>query len=151
MAIPTPSIAQLQRAIALSEQIEKLEAELKSVLSQSTGGVSTANGKPGHAEPRPTRKKSGMSAEGRARIVAAQKARWAKSKGQKPEAPAKAKPAAKADQPVKKKRTMSPEARARIVAAQKKRWARFRKALPKVSRKERHRIANAGQPAFNIF
>ena len=68
------------------------------------------------------KKKSGMSAGGRARIVAAQKLRWAKLKGKTktPKASAKAAP--------KKRRKMSPEARARIVAAQKARWAKFRKA-----------------------
>ena len=62
-----------------------------------------------------------MSAQGRARIAAAQRARWAKSKGESagPVAPATKR---------KKRRKMSPEARARIVAAQKKRWAKFRKS-----------------------
>ena len=70
--------------------------------------------------PEAKRKKGGMSAEGRARIVAAQKARWARVKGEKATpAPAKAVP--------KKKRNLSPEARARIVAAVKARWANTKK------------------------
>ena len=55
-----------------------------------------------------------MSAAGRARIVAAQKARWAKVKGKK--SPPKT---------VKKaKRKMSAAARAKISAVAKKRWAK---------------------------
>jgi len=125
----TPSIAQLQRAIAISEQIEKLKADLNSVLSsaQSTEGVSTGNGKQAAAEPKAKGKRT-MSASARARIAAAQRARWAKSKGNKAAVTSEATLATKAAKPGKKKRTMSPEARGRIVAAQKARWAKFRKA-----------------------
>ena len=56
-----------------------------------------------------------MSAKGRARIVAAQKARWAKVRGQK------VVPIAKA------KRTMSASARRKIAAAQRARWAKVRR------------------------
>jgi hypothetical protein len=123
------SLSQLRHALQLSEQIAALEAELKSVLSgdDSDRRSEAGNGKQASAEPKPRKKKSGMSPEGKARIAAAQRARWAKSKGEKADATVEAKPAAKAAKPGKKKRTMSPEARARIVAAQKARWAKFRK------------------------
>ena len=62
-----------------------------------------------------------ISAAGRARIAAAQRARWAKSKGQKVVSIA-----------ARKGHTMSPAARKRIVAAQKARWAKWRKAQKKV-------------------
>jgi hypothetical protein len=62
-----------------------------------------------------------MSAAGRARIIAAQKARWAKFNAEK----GSSKPAKKG------KRTMSPEAKAKIAAAQKKRWAKFHAAKGK--------------------
>jgi len=61
-----------------------------------------------------------ISAAGRARIAAAQRARWAKSKGQKIVSIG-----------ARKGRTMSPAARKRIVAAQKARWAKWRKAHQK--------------------
>ena len=63
----------------------------------------------------PEPKKRTMSPEGRARIAAAARARWAKQRG-----------TSKAAMPGKrtKKRTMSPEARARISAAAKARWAK---------------------------
>jgi hypothetical protein len=56
-----------------------------------------------------------ISAAGRARIAAAQRARWAKAKGKKVV-------------PISShKRGISPAARRRIVAAQKARWAKWRK------------------------
>jgi hypothetical protein len=60
-----------------------------------------------------------MSAAGRARIAAAQRARWAKVKGKKVVAISAW------------KRKMSPAARRRIAAAQKARWAKWRKAQKK--------------------
>ena len=60
-----------------------------------------------------------MSAAGRARIAAAQRARWAKQKGG-----AAGKDSAKAGKTKKAKRILSPEARAKIAAAQKRRWAK---------------------------
>ena len=59
-----------------------------------------------------------MSAKGRARIAAAQRARWAKVKGQKN--------AAVANGPRPVKRTMSASARRKIAVAQKLRWAKVR-------------------------
>jgi len=118
----TPSIEQLKRAIAISEQIQKLEAELASILGSSASlsistTVEAVAGKPG-------RRKRGLSAEGRARIAAAQKARWAKSKGDSEmEAPEETPKAGK----LRKKRNLSPEARERIRAAVKRRWAKAKK------------------------
>jgi hypothetical protein len=54
-----------------------------------------------------------MSAKGRARIAAAQRARWAKVKGQE-----------KGSKGIK--RTMSASARRKIAAAQRARWAKVR-------------------------
>jgi len=61
------------------------------------------------------RRRGGMSAAGRARIAAAQRARWAKLKG-------KVTPAGNS-MPQKPKRRMSAAARKAIAAAAKKRWA----------------------------
>jgi hypothetical protein len=97
---------QLKRAIGIKNKISALEKKLASIL-----------GSPSISTPAPKRK-SGMSAAGRARIAAAQKARWAKAKGTKPAA----KPAAK------KKRTMSAAGRAKISAAAKARWAKAKAA-----------------------
>jgi hypothetical protein len=68
------------------------------------------------ALPKPRRK---ISAKGRARIAAAQRARWAKVNGQKVVAIAKgSKPG---------KRTMSVSARRKIAAAQRARWPRVKR------------------------
>jgi hypothetical protein len=67
-----------------------------------------------------TRKKRTISAAGRKRIATAQRARWAKIKGQKVVSIS-----------ARKGRKMSPAARKRIVAAQKARWAKWRKAQKK--------------------
>jgi hypothetical protein len=109
----TPTIAQLKRAIALTEQIETLRADIASLFSGSpkvSAPVTTA--------PVAKAKKGGMSAEGRARVAAAQKARWAKVKGQK---------AAPVAAPVKGKRTISAAHREKLKAAAKARWARAKK------------------------
>ena len=60
-----------------------------------------------------------MSAAGRARIAAAQRARWAK---------VKAKPGKQNVITMPKKRTMSAAARKRIAAAQRARWAKVKAA-----------------------
>jgi hypothetical protein len=57
---------------------------------------------------------------GRARIASAQRARWAKIKGQKVVSIS-----------ARKGHTMSAAARKRIAAAQKARWAKWRKAQKK--------------------
>jgi hypothetical protein len=92
----TLTSSQLKRAAALKDQISQLEKDLVSLL-----------GTPKTSGPAP--KKKGMSAAGRAKIAAAQKARWAKVKGSKP---------------AKKKSKMSAAGRAKIAAAAKARWAK---------------------------
>jgi len=119
----TPSIDQLKRAITISEQIQELESELASILSASPNLSAPAKVAAAAAKPGRRKRRRGLSAEGRARIAAAQKARWAKLKGAAAAAPA-AMPAVKR----RKKRHLSPEARARIVAAVKRRWAKAKKA-----------------------
>lgn len=74
----TLTSAQLKRAAAIKEKIAKLEHELVALLgkSGSAGNASAASASP-------AKKKRKMSAAGRARIIAAQKARWAKIKAAK--------------------------------------------------------------------
>lgn len=78
MYMSTPSIDQLKRAIVIQENIDKLEAELKAVLSGSVVTAAPVQGSP-IAKPA-KKKKRKMSAAGRANIIAAQKARWDKIK-----------------------------------------------------------------------
>lgn len=86
------SVEELQRAIAIRQQIEALEAELNSL---GSGVVKRGPGRPPlrqlrarfatvvAAQATPSRKKRNMSPEARERIAAAQRARWAKVKGDK--------------------------------------------------------------------
>jgi hypothetical protein len=108
----TPS--QLRHAAQILEQIEKLQGELNHL----AGG--TAPVKAAKPVANPPKKKGGMSAAGKARIAAAQRARWAKIKA--------AKPAVQAAKPAKKKFTMSAAAKAKISAAAKARWAKIKAA-----------------------
>jgi hypothetical protein len=86
----------------LHQQLTGLNAALAAFAGVYSGNNGT----------KPRRK---MSAKGRARIVAAQKARWAKVRGHKVV-------------PITKpKRTMSASARRKIAAAQRARWARVKR------------------------
>jgi hypothetical protein len=103
------SVKQLRKVVAIKERIEKLEANLASV----------SGGDEGEAAPvvhRRRRRK--MSAAAKARIAAAQRARWAKVKGRTTE-PKIA---------VKKKRRVSPATKARLAAIAKARWAKVKAA-----------------------
>lgn len=118
------SIQQLRQAASLKEQIASLEKQILE-LAGSSEYVAAKPGLKAKAI-----KKGGMSAEGRARVAAAQKARWAKIKaGKKPVV--KVTPVAKPvpapiAKPAKKKFTMSAAAKAKISAAAKARWAKVK-------------------------
>lgn len=72
------SVQQLRRAADLKEKISALEKELNQLLGSTTQPVAVEP-----AAVQAPKKKGGMSAAGRARIAAAQKARWAKIKAAK--------------------------------------------------------------------
>jgi hypothetical protein len=96
------SVQQLKRAIVVREQIEALEHELAAILGESHSGAKGPGGR------------RTMSAAARAKIAAAQRARWARQKGH-----------AVSDKP---RRTMSAAARAKIAAAARARWAKAKAA-----------------------
>jgi hypothetical protein len=100
---------QLRKAADIQERIESLQNELNAVLGGDTFTP---------AEPAEAPKKRKFSAAAKARMRAAQQARWARIKGTAP----LAKPARKA------KRKMSAAGRAAISAAAKARWAKAKKA-----------------------
>jgi len=110
------SVTQLRQAADLKEKIQALENELSQVL----GSTATT------AAAKVPKKKGGMSAAGKAKIAAAQKARWAKVKAAKPAA-ATVKTVV-ATKPAKKKFVMSAAAKAKISAAAKARWAKIKAA-----------------------
>jgi hypothetical protein len=98
--------AQLKHAADIKEQIAALEDQLQSI----------ARGSGRNGAPSPLRsRRNRMSAAGRAKIIAAQKARWAKFKK------TKGTPARVAG---KGTRRFSAAARAKIAAAARARWAK---------------------------
>jgi hypothetical protein len=103
------TISEIQRIIAIKEQIEKLQGQAGSIAD-------------GHDSPIPlTAKKPRrrMSRAGRASIIAAVKARWDKVRGN---AKPKAEPAKKRD------RRSSPAVRAKLAEAARARWAKVKAA-----------------------
>jgi len=89
------SSQQLRHIANLKEKIDSLQNQLDRLIGAAATGP---------------KRKSGMSAAGRARIAAAQRARWAKVKGSK--------------KSPKAKRKFSAAARAKIAAAARARWAK---------------------------
>lgn len=135
-------IEKLEKALDLRKQIATLQQKLSDLFSSGVQGDAVA--KPGRKGRRGRR---AMSPEARARIAAAQRARWAKQKGTSAATP---KLATKA----KGRRTMSPEARARIAAAARARWAKVKggstapakpKAKRNISPEARARMAEAAR------
>jgi hypothetical protein len=119
------SAAQLRHAAEVQTKIESLQAELAKVLGGTASPGPAATVRRG----RPPGRKRKLSAAGRARIIAATKAYWAKVKAGAPPA---ARPA---------KRAVSAAGRARLVAIAKARWAKA-KAAGKSKR--------GGQPAGRV-
>ena len=95
----------------LKREHERLTREMKAI-SAALSAFGAAYGKV-------TARNGRMSDAGRARIAAAQKARWAKVKAENGKATVVSMP---------KKRTMSANARRRIAAAQRARWAKVKAA-----------------------
>jgi hypothetical protein len=121
--MPIPTIAQLQRALQISEQIATLKIDLASFFGGTVDVPAQVIAAPMAKAKRKGRRS--RSPETKAKMAAAQQKRWAKSKGLESATlagPVEAAPVTKA----KKKGGMSAEGRARIVAAQKLRWAKMK-------------------------
>jgi hypothetical protein len=117
----TPTLSQLQRGLAIFEQIAALETELAAIFNVS---APTSSAK-ATAAPAPAAQSGGRtgkrSAATIAKMKASQKARWAKIKGEKAPVAAKAPVVGKA--PAKQKRKpMSPAVKAKLSAMMKARW-----------------------------
>jgi hypothetical protein len=92
-------------------QLQQERNQITAQLGRLNNAISALNG----TNKNGTRKGT-MSAAGRARVAAAQRARWAKLKGKK------------VVSITARKRTMSPANRKKVAAAQRARWAKWRKA-----------------------
>lgn len=104
------SLVQFQAMTNLNAVLNQLEQERSRLSAQVeclNNAISALNGTG-------TKRGRTMSAAGRARIAAAQRARWAKAKG-------------KVVSIARRKRTLSATAIGRIRAAQRARWAKWRK------------------------
>ena len=93
------SVKQLRRVLSLKKKLETLQNRLEALTGSAAAPVKRGPRK--------------MSAVARAKIAAAQRARWAKQKSKAPKTT---------------KRKMSAAGRAAIVAAQKARWAKIKSA-----------------------
>jgi cell division septum initiation protein DivIVA len=102
----------------LSQRIAELRAMLNGGSPQAAA-----------SEPAPRRHRK-MSAAARRRIAMAQRARWAKVRGESGPGPAKVKAR-------KPKRQISPQGLKRIIAATKKRW-RLQRVAAKASKRKGH-------------
>jgi hypothetical protein len=102
--------SQLHRIIAIKERIETLQSQIDSIAADGAGIPSPLTVEA------PKKRRRRRSAVVRARMAAAQKARWAKVKGK-----AKSKPAKKG------KRRLSAAHKAKLAAAAKARWAKAKR------------------------
>ena len=82
-------IETLERALHIRKQIAALQEALREVFGESASVAPAVTASPGETQRRRGhgKGKRTMSPEARAKIVAAQKARWAKIKGAKVESP----------------------------------------------------------------
>jgi hypothetical protein len=110
MNISNLTTAQLRQVLALKEQIGALQSQLDSIAAGGSAGEIPIPA----VEEAP--KKRRRSAAVRAKMAAAQQARWAKIKGT----------GATDFKPAKKDRRSSPATRAKLRAAAKARWAKAR-------------------------
>jgi hypothetical protein len=107
--------AQLKSIVAIKEQIEALRGQIDSIVGGRGGGRDESS----IPAPIEASEKRHMSAAARAKIAAAAKARWARIKKTKREAP---KPVQKGD------RRRSPAVRAKLAAAARARWKKAKAA-----------------------
>jgi len=119
--MPTPILTNeiiTAAILGFESQKTKIDAQIAELRALLAGGTAETATTPQV----PTRKRKKFSAASRRKMAMAQKARWAKIKGEsEPSAPAKA-------EPTKPKRRISKAGMARIIAATKKRWAAVRAA-----------------------
>src|SRR5713101_2212211 len=111
--IPTRGGTTLANLSGIVKQLKKERDHVQQQLTRLNSALAAFAGVyRGRTSTKPRRK---LSAKGRARIAAAQRARWAKVKGQQKVVPI-----------AKPKRTMSASARRKIAAAQRARWAKVK-------------------------
>jgi len=129
-------IAKLEEALSIRKQIATLQSKLGSMFG---GEEPTTAARSSFSSARTGRRSDKV----RARMAAAQKARWAKIRGESGSGASTATSAASTSSKKKGRRTMSPEARERIAEAQRARWAKVKgsSTSPAASRAARNKPA----------
>ena len=126
MNITTLTPQQLRKAADLKENIDGLQEQLNAILGGGETPTPAAPEEPGRPKNgRRRKKRKKVSAEGRANIAAAQRARWAARRG---EAVPEEAPATEPEQPVKRQRNISAAGRRAMSLAAKARWAKAKQA-----------------------
>jgi hypothetical protein len=130
----------------LSEIISRLEVQRRAIENAlealrgldgiTDNGTTTPAGTVGSG---PARRKGGMTPEGRKRLSAALRKRWAAKKAAQPSATETAAPT---ETPAKKKNSISPAGRRRLAEAMKRRWA-VKRAASSVKQSGRRKAAKA--------
>ena len=122
------SSAQLRQALRLREQIETLQGKLTAILGTTAAPAASSPEKAKRTGGQ-TKGKRIMSNEARAKIAAAAKARWARTKGNTAASPKAS------TRTSKKKSGLTAEGRARLSESMKARWAARKKgaAAPNAS------------------
>ena len=115
------TVPQLRQALQIREQIESLQDKLNALMGGTKSAAAPA-GRVKRKAGRPPGKRT-MTPEARAKIAAAQHARWAKING-------KSTPAKAAKKPASKKGGLTAEGRAKLAAAMKARWAARKGGAP---------------------
>lgn len=117
------SVEQLRKAVSIKEEIERLQAQLDAL----AGGSMPATGRRlGRPPGRPAGRRM-MSAAAKARIAAAQRARWAKLKGTNSDSTTSIATTGGKGRG-RKKRVVDAATRARLAAVAKARWAKVKAA-----------------------
>jgi hypothetical protein len=125
MNIPTLSAKQLRAAADLKERIDALQERLNAFLGGEETPAPVAPEEPGRPKDGRRKKRKRVSAEGRANIAAAARARWAARRLLKRGV---ASVTVEPEQPVKPKRKRSAAWRKALSEAMKVRWVRARRA-----------------------
>jgi hypothetical protein len=130
----SPSLEQLKRAVTIAEEIDRLQSRLSNLLggqgSAQVGRSSSSKAQGGEAASSGSGKRT-VSAATRAKMIAAQRARWEKAKGnQGGETSAKAGSDDRRTGARRKRGSgsISAEARARMAEAARRRWAAAKRA-----------------------
>lgn len=130
----------VEQFVALRTALQQEKATLEARLAEITHALSVASVAAPVEAAAPGKRH--FSAATKAKMAAAQKARWAKLKG------AKATPATPTAAPTKVRRKYSAEAKARMAAGAKARWAKAKAgqpAKPTVPAKPKRKLSAAGR------